>query len=137
MGPVALRRVGSSQTRARTCVPCIGRQTLNHCATREALASLLWGTSQSVFLVIFHFSFFPSSATGHSVDEAFLVTFTSSVLFFKKIFIYVIFFFGALGLSCGTWDLRCGTWDPSLWHVGSLLQRMGFPIVVVRGLQST
>ena len=28
---------GSSQTRARTHVPCIGRRTLNHCATREAL----------------------------------------------------------------------------------------------------
>ena len=28
--------VGSSQTRARTRVPRIGRQTLNHCATREA-----------------------------------------------------------------------------------------------------
>ena len=36
MGPVAPRHVGSSQTRARTCVPCIGRQILNHCATREA-----------------------------------------------------------------------------------------------------
>ena len=34
---VALQHVGSSQTRARTCVPCIGRQILNHCATREAL----------------------------------------------------------------------------------------------------
>ena len=32
----ALRHVGSSQTRARTRVPCIGRQTLNRCATREA-----------------------------------------------------------------------------------------------------
>ena len=30
------RHVGSSQTRARTPVPCIGRQILNHCATREA-----------------------------------------------------------------------------------------------------
>ena len=30
--------MGSSQTRARTRVPCIGRQILNHCATREALA---------------------------------------------------------------------------------------------------
>ena len=39
MGSVAPRHVGSSQTRARTRVPCIGRQTLNHCATREAL---LW-----------------------------------------------------------------------------------------------
>ena len=36
-GPVAPRHMGSSQTRARTRVPCIGRQTLNHCATREAL----------------------------------------------------------------------------------------------------
>ena len=36
-GPVAPWHVGSSQTRARTCVPCIGRQILNHCATREAL----------------------------------------------------------------------------------------------------
>ena len=35
-GPAAPRHVGSSQTRARTRVPCIGRQTLHHCATREA-----------------------------------------------------------------------------------------------------
>ena len=36
MGPVAPRHAGSSQTRARTRVPCIGRQIPNHCATREA-----------------------------------------------------------------------------------------------------
>ena len=35
-GPAAPRHVGSSQTRARTRAPCISRQTLNHCATREA-----------------------------------------------------------------------------------------------------
>ena len=40
-GPAAPRHVGSSQTRARTRVPRIGRQTLNHCATREALISSL------------------------------------------------------------------------------------------------
>ena len=34
--PVAPRHVGSSQTRARTRVPRTGRQTPNHCATREA-----------------------------------------------------------------------------------------------------
>ena len=39
-GLVAPQHVGSSQTRARTRVPCIGRQTLNHCATREAQISL-------------------------------------------------------------------------------------------------
>ena len=32
-GLVALRHVASSQTRAWTRVPCIGRQILNHCAT--------------------------------------------------------------------------------------------------------
>ena len=37
-GPAALQHVGSSQTRARTRVPCIGRQTLNHCTAREALS---------------------------------------------------------------------------------------------------
>ena len=36
MGLVALQHVGSSRTRARTHVPCIGRRILNHCATREA-----------------------------------------------------------------------------------------------------
>ena len=35
MGLVALWHVGSPQTRARTHVPCIGRQILNQCATRE------------------------------------------------------------------------------------------------------
>ena len=35
-GLVASWHVGSSQTRARTRVPCTGRQILNHCATREA-----------------------------------------------------------------------------------------------------
>ena len=32
-----LRHVGSSRTRDRTHVPCIGRWILNHCATREVL----------------------------------------------------------------------------------------------------
>ena len=35
-GLVAPRHVGSSRTRARTCVPGTGRRILNHCATREA-----------------------------------------------------------------------------------------------------
>ena len=36
-GPAAPWHVGSSWTGVRTRVPCIGRRTLNHCATREAL----------------------------------------------------------------------------------------------------
>ena len=35
-GPVAPQHVGSSQTRTGTRVPCLGRRTPNHCATREA-----------------------------------------------------------------------------------------------------
>ena len=35
-GLVGPRHVGSSRTRVRTRVPCIGRRILNHCATREA-----------------------------------------------------------------------------------------------------
>ena len=41
MGLVAPRHVGYSRTRVRTCVPCIGRWILNHCATREAQRSFL------------------------------------------------------------------------------------------------
>ena len=34
--------MGSSQTRARTHVPCIDRWILNHCATREAQSGILY-----------------------------------------------------------------------------------------------
>ena len=37
----APRHVGSSRTRDQSRVPCIGRQILNHCATREVLVILL------------------------------------------------------------------------------------------------
>ena len=43
MGLVAPQHVGSSQTRARTRVPCIGRRILNHCATRKSLSWRFWG----------------------------------------------------------------------------------------------
>ena len=39
-GLVAPQHMGSSQTRAQTCVPCIGRWILNHCATGEVLGGL-------------------------------------------------------------------------------------------------
>ena len=45
--------MGSSQTRARTRVPCIGRQTLNHCATREAPVFKSF-SSHYLKIVIFH-----------------------------------------------------------------------------------
>ena len=45
-GLVAPQHVGSSQTRARTRVPCISRQILNHCATREVLEELFINPSR-------------------------------------------------------------------------------------------
>ena len=45
--------MGSSQTRARTRVPCIGRQMLNHCATREAQPTVSF-----FFLRVFFFNLF-------------------------------------------------------------------------------
>ena len=44
-GLVGPQHVGSSRTRARACVPCNGRRILNHCATREALVSLVFRCS--------------------------------------------------------------------------------------------
>ena len=41
-GLVAPWHVGSYQARAQTHVPCIGRQILNHCATREAQKACLY-----------------------------------------------------------------------------------------------
>ena len=49
---VAPQHVGSSQTRARTRVPCIGRQILNHCATREALSGLSYIQSCTIITTI-------------------------------------------------------------------------------------
>ena len=40
-GLAALRHVGSSWTRVQTCVPCIGRQILNHWSTWEVLERIL------------------------------------------------------------------------------------------------
>ena len=42
MGLFAPWHVGSSWTRDRTRVPCIGRRILNHCATREVPLLFLW-----------------------------------------------------------------------------------------------
>ena len=47
-GLVAPRHVGSSQTRARTRVPCISRQILNHCATREAQVFIFYVQSAQI-----------------------------------------------------------------------------------------
>ena len=52
-GLVAPRHVGSSQTRAQTRVPCIGRQILNYCATREALSIAFLEALYSLYEPVF------------------------------------------------------------------------------------
>ena len=58
MGLAAPRHVGSFQTRDWTCVPCIGRRILNHCATRE-VPDIVFHHLQKFHLVLslsLHFS---------------------------------------------------------------------------------
>ena len=78
-GLVAPRHVGSSQTGARTRVPCIGRQILNHCATREALkCRFLYPTFYMTFqtevlilsLATYYFVTFPDAANDDSILPA-------------------------------------------------------------------
>ena len=57
MGLAAPRHVGSSRTRPRTHVACIGRRILNHCTTREApiyIFFLFQFCFQYLFLFCFH-----------------------------------------------------------------------------------
>ena len=44
-GLVDAQHVGSSWTRDQTCVPCVGRQTLNYWTTREVQWALLFKSS--------------------------------------------------------------------------------------------
>ena len=63
-GPSCSTACGIFPDRAQTRVPCIGRQTLNHCTTRETLISSLIASEFEVFLsktfsipnIIFKFS---------------------------------------------------------------------------------
>ena len=63
-GPAAPRHAGSSQTRARTRVPCIGRQILNHCATREARRRPFDFSSRASHLALSLHSHQANSASG-------------------------------------------------------------------------
>ena len=55
MGLVAPRHVGSSWTRARTRVPCIGRWILNHCTTSEVPRMLLLKIYLYLFFTLLFF----------------------------------------------------------------------------------
>ena len=81
-GPSCSPACGIFPDRARTRVPCIGRQILNHCATREALLSPFDLQIQVLFSQWFYF---------HYVFEHFvlIVLFPSS----EASIIYILNFF--------------------------------------------
>ena len=61
-GPSCSAACGIFPDRARTRVPCIGRQTLNHCATREALQFVIFvmilSLNESSSLLLMYLYFF-------------------------------------------------------------------------------
>ena len=84
-GPAAPRHVGSSQTRARTRVPCIGRPTPNHCATREAPCSWIFyafGKNLSnkkrklnIIVVFFLNNFYLFTTSSYFINPVFSISF--------------------------------------------------------------
>ena len=96
-GLVAPQHVGSSQTRARTYVSCIGRRILNHCVTREAL----------------HF-FFKERFISFPVNIFFL----SVAHFSLGLFFFPYWFVGALTiLRKVVWGVSCSPPSPGLSFV--------------------
>ena len=63
-GLVAPRHVGSSRTRDRTRVPCIGRRILIHCATREAPV-IQFLTYDYYFMLVNFFATFSATPPPH------------------------------------------------------------------------
>ena len=84
-GPAAPWHVGSSQTRARTRVPCISRQILNHCATREA---------PGPYFILFYFILL--------------------LFFFYFIYLFYLFIYNCVGSLCFRVRAfsSCGKWGP-------------------------
>ena len=93
MGPAAPRHVGSSQTRARTHLPCIGRQTLNHCATREVRQA-------SFYMLISHTCIFLCEVVVH-IFFPFIWWFDLLSLYWVVEFVRYLFckYFSIYGLS--------------------------------------
>ena len=94
-GLVAPQHVGSSRTRDRARVPCIGRWILNHCTTREV----------HIFLILFFFFFFNKDELEMQQEEENLPyeeeIYKDSTTFLKgtqSLFIY-LFIFGCVGSS--------------------------------------
>ena len=88
MGLVALWHVESSQARDKTCVPCIGRQTLIHYTTREIqILFILLNISAAKFLCMCPLLYSPeeSSEIESKGQCIFLLGFFFSIMVYHRI----------------------------------------------------
>ena len=97
-GPVAPWHVGSSQTRARTRVPCIGRQIPSHCATREAPLFFLMSLSRSLSIL------FIFSKNELLVLLIFAIVFFVSISFTSALIFMISFLLLTLGFVCSSFS---------------------------------
>ena len=92
MGLVASQHVGFSWTRAQTYVPCIGRQILNHCATREVPEDYFFIFDFLQFeydAQCSHCCFFKSSFCSYQLDCRICVSITAWTPFGSGVFISI------------------------------------------------
>ena len=99
-GPVAPQHVGSSQTRAQTRVPCTGRQTLNHCTTREAPNNFFL-----IFIYLFIWLFWVLVAASEVFAAARGICSCGIGMWDLLVAACGIFSCGMQTLNCGMWDL--------------------------------
>ena len=90
----------SSLTRDRTHVPCIGRQILNHYATREALFWIFWGTAMLLSIAAAPF-YMPTISAHFSIPSPTLVIFC---------FLFCFVFYSSHPKGCEVLDLHFPKW---------------------------
>ena len=119
-GLVTSRHVGSSQTRARTCVPCIGRQILNHCATREALFVHLDSSTALFWLLWLCNTFW--------IQEVWVLQICSS--FSKKFLVFGVTWFHINFVFCFFLFLQkmpLGFWQYTYFYAHQVYGSCGYP----------
>ena len=89
-GLVAPMHVESSQTRDGTHVPCIGRQILNHCATREVPKQILEYTFFFLPLFSTQMLSYSTSCTSHLIkpEDYFIPIYKGAPFFFNAATLY-------------------------------------------------
>ena len=114
--------MGSSQTRDRTRVPCIGRQILKHCATREALKPYSLRNT-FFFKEIYLFIYFWLRWAFVAARRLCLLVASRgySLLRCTGASLWWLLLLWGTGSRCAAFS-SCGTWAQQLWFAGSSAQ---------------